>query len=227
MAELTLFDLVANRTMSPAMAATLATTAFERRSFVGVAVPRLAGKTTVMRATLAFRPDGVPLHHVTTVAAPEFDAPRHPAGRRGYLVVGEISEATWIPGYLWGEPVRRVFAAVHDEGFALATALHAGSISETFAIIGGANAVPDEHASCVDLVYVIRSLGPDWQAPIRRVVAEVHEVDAVSGGRPIARLLHRWDETTDTFEDVEPRRLIDPTGQAWQRHYRRFLAAAP
>ncbi|GAB4336516.1 MAG: hypothetical protein Kow0010_24410 [Dehalococcoidia bacterium] len=227
MANPTLFDLVANRTMSPGMAATLATAAAERRSFVGVAIPRLAGKTTVMEATLAFRPDGMPVHRLSAEAGPGLGIPADPRGEPGYLLMGEISEADWIPGYLWGEPVRRVFAAVHGQGFALATALHAGGIGETFEIICGANFVPDEHASCIDLVYYIRSLGPDWRAPTRRVLAELHEVEAVSGGRPVARLVHRWDEASDTFEDVDSRRLIDPSGETWQRHFAAFSARAP
>lgn len=223
MAELTLFDLVANRTMSPDIAATLATAAAERRSFVGVAIPRLAGKTTVMQATLAFRPPGTPVHRVSDEFGPGLGIPDR---GDGYLVMGEISEAAWIPGYLWGGHVRRVFAAVRERGFSLATALHAGSLRETFDIICGANEVPDDHASTIDLVYYIRSLGPDWRAPVRRVLAEVHEVHSVTGGRPDGRLLHRWDERADRFEDVEPRGLIDPGGERWREFFEAFSSHA-
>ena len=61
MAELDLVELVRNRTMSPEIAATLWATAEQRRSFLVVAIPRLAGKTTVTQAMLQRVPAGTPL----------------------------------------------------------------------------------------------------------------------------------------------------------------------
>jgi len=46
----TILDLIANGTMSAEMAATLWATVDEGRSFVVVAIPRLAGKSTVANA---------------------------------------------------------------------------------------------------------------------------------------------------------------------------------
>lgn len=56
MASLTIVGLVANRTLSPEMAATLAAAAEERRSLLFVAIPRMAGKSTLMRAVLRYAP---------------------------------------------------------------------------------------------------------------------------------------------------------------------------
>jgi type IV secretory pathway ATPase VirB11/archaellum biosynthesis ATPase len=197
---ITLADLVANRTMSPAIAATLATAAAEKRSILVAAIPRLAGKTTTLMAALAHAPPGTPLHPLSRDAGPHFGMPPEPDG--GYLFMAEIS-GVGFPEYLWGAEVRTVFERVARGGLSLATSLHAGSLAEAFEVIGRENSVPDQHASLIDLFVYIRSLG-HWERPDRRVVAEVSEVDRVSGGLPEGRLLHRWDEATDRFEDIEP-----------------------
>ena len=68
MSELTLVDLVRNGTMNAEIAATLASIAAERRSFMVVAVPRFAGKTTVTDAMLHCLPADVPVHRLSSVA---------------------------------------------------------------------------------------------------------------------------------------------------------------
>ena len=207
MAEPSLEDLVANRTMSPEMAATLATAASKRRSLLFFAIPRLAGKTTTMLATLDHAPEGTPIHELTTEAGPGLGIPEPPDG--GYLVMHEIAQ-TAFPSYLWGEPVRRVFESLRGGGFSLATVLHAGGVDEAFAIIIDENEVPVADAALLDYVVHIRSLGPDWREPTRRVVAELHEVTGVRDGRVAVELLHRWDEADDRFEVVgEPSRQAD------------------
>lgn len=219
MPDLTLDDLVRNGTMSPEIAATLATTGAERRSFVCVAIPRLAGKSTVMRAILAEAPAGTAMHQLSTAAGGDLGIPR--AGDEGYLLVSEISPAGFEE-YLWGPPVRHVFGAL-ERGFSLATALHATGVDEAFAVICGRNRVPDEQAARIDLVVYIEVFGRSWQRPDARRVAEVHEIEGVERGVPIARLLHRRNED-DTFEVVEPPRLLD-TGRAHAARLARFRAA--
>lgn len=195
MTELSLKELVANRTMSAQMAATLAETVRKGRSFVVTAIPRLAGKTTVMQAMLGERPDGVPAR-VTDGSVLQLRAFGN-SPERGYLVIPEISDAP-VPGYLWGSPVRRVFAAL-EKGFALATALHSDGVEQAFDILCNQNAVPDEDAERIALVVYIRSLGTDWRAPTRRVVASIDEVLSVRSGRPRVLRRYEWDEATDTF----------------------------
>ncbi len=194
---LTLDDLVANRTMSPEIAATLRKAARERRSFLVMAVPRLAGKSTVMRAMLAHAPRAAPIKVLGT-DGDDLEA-LLAQSRGGYLVIPEISRGAWAPGYVWGPPVRQAFRALSD-GVALATALHAPDVEEAFAIICGGNRVPREHAASLKLVVYLRSLGRDWSAPERRVVDSVHEIIGVRQGRPQTRLLHRWNQRTDRFE---------------------------
>jgi hypothetical protein len=216
--ELTLADLVRNRTMSPEMAATLATAAEERRSLLSVAIPRMAGKSTVTRAALPYAPPGTPMHQLSEADGPGLGIPAAPDG--GYLLMSEISQAP-MAAYLWGEPVRTVFRALAGGGFSLATALHAGGLEEAFAVITAENGVPDEHAAYLDLMLYIRSLG-DWRSPSRRAVAAIYEIENVVRGKPQARLLHRWDEAHDRFELVEQPRRIGGAGDALECHTRHF-----
>jgi Flp pilus assembly CpaF family ATPase len=200
----TLDDLVANRTMSKDIAATLRATAKGRHSYLVVAIPRFAGKTTVMRAMLAHAPKGTP---VQTVEDDGTDVQRLlAASKGGYIVVPEIARMMQH-GYIWGAPVRTVFAAVGD-GISLATALHAPSMEEAIGLITGDNRVPDKDAEKLELVVYIRSLGADVQHPDRRVIATVHEIESVRAGKPKATLLHRWNEKTDQFETLaQPKRV--------------------
>src|SRR2546422_7326924 len=107
MAGLTLADLVANGTMSSDIAATLRATASGRHSFVVCAIPRLAGKSTVMGAMLAHAPKGAA---VKTVGDDGVDIEAlAAASKNGYLVIPEISEYPVTPGYIWAAPVRPAF----------------------------------------------------------------------------------------------------------------------
>jgi type IV secretory pathway ATPase VirB11/archaellum biosynthesis ATPase len=219
MSPLTLADLVQNRTMSPDMAATLAVAAEERRSILFVAIPRLAGKTTVMRAALQFVPEGTALHPLSRAFGRGLGIPD--TGDEGYLLFPEISPAGF-EDYLWGADVRAVFAAL-PLGFSLVTALHAGSVEEAFEVITRQNGVPNELAARLDVVVYIRSIGP-WHCPARRVVAEIHEVHGVRQGRPEARLLHRWSEAEDRFDVVEQPQLIGAHSATLDGHRARFRA---
>jgi hypothetical protein len=194
MPELTLDDLSANGTMSRGMAATLASIAKARRSYLVIALPRMAGKSTVGRAILAVaRADGATTRELgedgTDVNALAREA------RGGYLYVPEVSRFPVTAGYVWGAPVRAAFAAIKD-GTGLSTALHADSPSDALDILAQNRVAPDDLAR-LDAIVHIRSLGEDWQNPTRRVIAGVFEL---RGGRPVP--LHIWDETRDRFEEV-------------------------
>ncbi len=205
MAELTLADLTANGTMSKDVAATLRATARGRKSFLVVAIPRLAGKSTVMAAMLAERPKSAPQRTVGDDGL-DIDA-LAAASVGGYLVIPEISEYPVTAGYIWGAPVRRVFRRV-GSGVALAAALHAPGADQALEVVCHGNGVPDEQAAQIAIVVYIRSLGRDWRQPTARRIATVHEVVAVRDGHAEARLLHRWDERSDRFETVAmPRRI--------------------
>lgn len=205
MADLDLVALVRNGTMSPEIAATLSVAMRERRSFLVFAVPRLAGKSTVMHAMLAEAPAGTPVRVATGTAEEVHELQRGSGG--GYLVIPEISQAP-VPSYIWGEPVRRVFGLL-GRGHSLAAALHAPAVEEAFEIVCGQNGVSDGEASRIELAVSLRSLG-DWQAPTRRVVDALHEVHGVTRGKPAVRTLYRWDESADRFMTVIGPVRIDP-----------------
>lgn len=199
MAGLSLAELVRNGTMSPEMAATLRRAAQKRASYLVIALPRLAGKSTVGKAMLdVARADGAAIRELgedgTDVAALAREA------RGGYLYVPEVSRYPVTAGYVWGPPVRAAFAEIAN-GTSLSTALHADSAEDALVILRRNRIAPDDLARLLLIVH-IRSLGEDWQQPTRRVVADVHEY----GGE--LRLLHRWDEARDRFDAVaEPQRF--------------------
>jgi hypothetical protein len=189
-----LADQVANGTMTEDIAALLRETARAHKSFLVMAVPRLAGKTTTMRAMLAEQSAPV----LTLGYDGEEVDPLVERAKGGYLVVPEIARGKWSAGYVWGEPVRRAFNGI-TQGTALATALHAPDPDEAFAIICNGCGVPDAHAARISLVVYLRSLG-EWEHPTRRVVSTVHEIRGVKNGKPDAKLLFRWNEKVDQFE---------------------------
>ena len=199
----TILDLIRNGTMSAEMAATLWAGMDERWSYVVVAIPRLAGKTTVGNALLELLPPDVPVHRLSGDEAEM--ARLKEAATGGYLVVGEFSQAP-VSTYIWGAPVRRVFDAM-NAGYSLATALHAPSLEETFDAICQGNGVADEHASRIKLMLYLRRFGDGPDMYWRRL-DQVHEIDRVESGRPVGRLLHRWVEDEDRFEAVEASRLL-------------------
>ena len=200
MPGLSLDDLVANRTMSAPMAATLKRAATERRSFLVIALPRMAGKSTVGKAMLdVARGAGAPIRELgedgTDVAA------LAEAARGGYLYVPEVSRYPVTEGYVWGPPVRAAFAQI-ARGTSLSTALHADSAEEALKILRSNRIAPEDLAR-LELLVHIRSLGDDWQNPTRRVIAGVYEL---TDGGP--RLLHHWDHLRDRFEeDAKPIRF--------------------
>lgn len=192
MAGPTFDDLIANRTLTPQIAAGLIAAARAKRSFLVFAQPRLAGKTTLQELMLAHAPAGTPVRTVG-IDGDDVEALAREA-QGGYLVIPEIAREAARPGYIWGEPVRAAFAA---RGCSLAVVLHADSADEAVAIIRE-NAVPDADLGRLELLIHLRSLG-NWEEPTRRVVAHIHE------GVGTRHLLHRWDEATDRFEVGPPR----------------------
>ena len=200
-----LAELVRNGTMSAEIAATLAGVVEERRSFLVFAVPRLAGKSTVMQAMLARAPADMPVRPVT--GEPAEITRLHGGDGAGYLVIPEISRYAAMPGYIWDAPVRRVFTVAADRGYALAAALHAPTVEEAFAAVCSGCRVPDDHAAKIQLAVYLRSIG-EWHAPSRRVVEAVHEIHGVSGGKPRTRVLHLWDEARDRFVTANEPKIV-------------------
>jgi flagellar protein FlaI len=198
MPEITIVDLVRNGTLNAEMAAVLWAAVDERQSFLTVAVPRFAGKTTTSNAILAMRPPDMPAYLVAGEPEVMDRLTRERLG--GYLVVAEFAPAP-VPGYIWGAPVRRVFEAVHTGGYALQTALHAPGVDEAIVEVTHGNGVSDEQASIFKLVIYIErfgtSLGNYW-----RRITDLYEVREVRGGHPVGQSLFQWRADGDRFEKL-------------------------
>jgi type IV secretory pathway ATPase VirB11/archaellum biosynthesis ATPase len=193
--ELGLDDLVANRTMSREIAHTLRQIGRDRRSFIVLAVPRLAGKSTVLKAILAERPPSSPVMTLAEDGQDIDQLVKKSAG--GFLIIPEITQSAAMPGYVWGADVRRIFKEA-KEGVSLAATLHAEGPEDAFAQICLGCGVPDADASKIAFAVHLRSIGR-WEEPTRRVVQSVNAIDRVRGGKPQLKLLHRWDEEHDRF----------------------------
>jgi len=181
--------------MSHGIAETLRQIGHETRSFIVLAVPRLAGKSTVLRAILAERPRSTPVMTLAEDGHDIDDLLKKGAG--GYLVIPEITQSGAMPGYIWGADVRRIFKSAKD-GVSLAATLHADGPEDAFAQICAGCGVSDADASKIEFAVHLRSIGR-WEEPTRRVVQSVHAIDGVRDGKPQLRLLHRWDEGRDEF----------------------------
>ena len=191
--RLSIADLVANGTLDANVAGTLWAAVAENLSFLTVAVPRNAGKTTVASAMLALRKPETPLHFAYG-EADELERLRlQKAG--GYVVVGEFSP--WrMPSYIWGDSVRRVFETLRH-GYSLQTSLHAPGVEPAIRVITEENGINDADASHLKLVVYVEVA----RSGVRRI-SEVFEVDEVIGGRPIGRPLFRWDRERDQFDNL-------------------------
>ena len=118
-------------------------------------------------------------------------------------MVPEFSQGP-VPGYIWGEPVRRVFDAM-TVGYSLVTSMHAPGLDETFHDICDGNGVTDDEASRINLMLYILRFGEDDDTFWRRV-SEIHEIDRVRDGKPEGRQLFSWVEPDDRFASSRRRR---------------------
>jgi flagellar protein FlaI len=198
MEVVTIIDLIRNGTINAQMAAILWIAVDKGLSFVAVAIPRFAGKTTTTNAILSLLPSKIQIHHLSGQETEMDELKKTAIG--GYLVVGEFSQGG-PSHYIWGAPVRRIFDTM-TVGYSLTAALHAPGLKETFDIICQENEVSDQAASRIDMMLYIRRFGNDLDTFTRRLV-EIHEVDYVQNGEPHGRLLYKWSEETDQFDEMD------------------------
>lgn len=183
---ITLTDMVANGSVSPAGAEVLRGIGASGRSFLVYAGPRNAGKSTLVEAILAEVPANV--RRQQFYGTPEETATLSAAAPEGYLQVGEIGHRG-RPGYLAGEEAARLFELV-SAGYALASSLHADSVAEVHDVLRANGATPAALAAIPYLIKV-RALGDPEDPATRRVVEHVHRI----GAEPT--LLYRWGAAAD------------------------------
>lgn len=214
MAYITIADLVRNGTMDARMAAVLWAAVDKQMSFLTVAVPRFAGKTTTSNAVLAMRPPEVPAFLVAGESQVMEQLKQEKRG--GYLIVAEFAQAP-VPGYIWGPSVRRVFDCVYEGGYSLQTALHAPGVEDAILEVTQGNQVPDHHASVFKLVMYIERFGNHETGYWRRVT-DLFEVFEVKNGRPVGQSLFRWNADDDQFkETAQPEQFARDRDELAQR----------
>jgi len=155
---LSLVDLVKAGTISLELASEMVLIVSRGGSFLTAAGPGGVGKTTLMGALLAFLP---PDMEIVTVEGPatlkglarssaKRAAYRRPGSRR-CLLVHEIGSGSYF-GYLWGPAVADYFS-FHEEGFTLASNLHATSYEQIRERLTGPTlGVADKHFGGVDII---------------------------------------------------------------------------
>lgn len=190
--------------------------------------PRLAGKTTLLEALLAFLPPTAAVHHLAGFEE-EFgwlpDAARlgwrrereaglgdarHDAAPQpilspasGYLVADELSPH--LPWYTWGEQARLAVRSL-SLGYGLGATIHADSLQELLDALRGPDVrLTDDELSHLGVVLVLRAMRAGTGDVVRRVVA-AHYVRPTSrdAGGHVQRLspavLATWDARSEAFE---------------------------
>ena len=212
--EITIAEMVRNGTMSADMAGLLWAAVDEQVSFMTVAVPQNAGKSTTAEAVLSLRRPDVA---VTVVGDdPELIEQLKRERRGGYLSVSEFNPRM-RRGYIWEEPARRVFDTL-PAGYALQASLHAPSAVDGMREITQGIGVSDERAAALQLVLYIEMLGDSHEPGVRRRLADLYEVQGVERGEPIGKTLFRWVPEGDRFEQVaEPAAFGHDRGDVQRR----------
>jgi hypothetical protein len=230
--------LIGDGTLDAGLAALLWLSVGARLPVVVAAGPRGTGKSTILDAVLAFLPPAVSWRVLAGYAedfewlpeAPTLGWRSHGFGGIGpaqatvaaslsgsdetaarvapestYLLVPEFSDH--LPFYTWGEPARIAVRAL-SRGYGLGGTIHAESLEEVFAELGGPRVgLTDDELSHLGIVLILRAFrGRAGEEPFRRIVAAhyVRPVARDSGGH-VQRLgpavLATWDGEADRFED--------------------------
>lgn len=202
--EVTIADLVKNKTLSAEVAGLLWAAVDEQISFLTSALYRNAGKSTLAKALLSLRPQNVPLHYISDnpeITEKLLGVEKH----GGYLVVEEFSPVD-VPGYLWGNEAKHVFKMLRN-GYSLQASLHAESAEDAILQLTKEVGITDEEASQVQLIVFIEMFGTTASDAKRRV-SEVYEVHRIEGGKPLGHLIYKWNRENDLLEMVEESHLF-------------------
>ena len=212
---LSIVDLIQAGTISIEMAACGMRAMAEGASLLTGARPGGAGKTTLMASLLHLLPPDVRIVTVddSRVIA---DGLARPADEPLCYLAHEIGSGHWY-GYIWGRDVPQ-FLALASGPRRIASCLHADTLDELTDILCspplGVEAEVLGRVGAILFMHVGRSL-----RGLRRRVATFHEAD----GCGAHRLLYRWDEASDSFEQASGPR--DPADLARYTAFIESLAA--
>jgi len=123
---LSVFDLLAAKTLDLDLAAYLMARISRGASFMVGSVPGGAGKTTVMCALLNFVPADVPL--IAATPQEVYKASKAATSSRACYICHEIGSGSYF-AYLWSDSLR-AYCSLPENGHMLATNLHADDLEE-------------------------------------------------------------------------------------------------
>ncbi len=178
---LSIFDLLAAKTLGLDLAAYLMARISKGSSFMVGAAPGGAGKTTVMCALLNFVPAEVSLVAATPEAV--YAAADGRALQRACYICHEIGSGAYF-AYLWSDALR-TYCGLSERGHILATNLHADDLEEAEDQVCGDNGVQVEHFNKFELLIFLRAEGGYFNA--HRWIEEVYSTDGSSGHELIFR----------------------------------------
>ena len=149
---LSVFDLLAAKTLDLDLAAYLMARISKGSSFMAGSVPGGAGKTTVMCALLNFVPIDLPIVAATEHAV--YEASNGKPKQRSCYVCHEIGSGNYF-AYLWADALR-AYCGLFEHGHILATNLHADNPEQAKNQICNTNNVPAEHFNKFELLIFLR-----------------------------------------------------------------------
>lgn len=173
---LSVFDLLAAKTLDLDLAAYLMARISKGASFMVGSVPGGAGKTTVMCALLNFVPLNIPLIAATDQAVYQAANTRDLPARSCYIC-HEIGSGHYF-AYLWADALR-AYCGLFEHGHILATNLHADNPGQAREQICDTNGVRSEHFNKFELLIFLRIENGYLKA--NRRIEEVYSSDGSSG----------------------------------------------
>jgi hypothetical protein len=149
---LSVFDLLAAKTLDLDLAAYLMARISKGASFMAGSVPGGAGKTTVMCALLNFVPVDVPLIAATPEAVHQ--AVNGKSKQSACYICHEIGSGHYF-AYLWADELR-AYCGLSERGHILATNLHADNPQQAKNQVCNTNGVPGKHFKKFELLIFLR-----------------------------------------------------------------------
>jgi hypothetical protein len=200
-------EIIKAGSMSPRLAAAFWVAMERGASLIVAADPPTAGKTTTLTALLPFTLPNTAAYFTRGIGE-AFGLPPPSTTHPTYMLINEMSDH--LPVYTWGSYARRAFELL-DQGYSLATTMHANSPTDVLAILEEDLAIPRRLIS--HLTFIV-SLHLGYRGSMVRRVAKLTFLrpDVVRGFAPVT--LARWNPEADTFS-------IFPSAEA-RREYARW-----
>lgn len=171
---LSVFDLLAAKTLDLDLAAYLMARISRGASFMVGSVPGGAGKTTVMCALLNFVPMDIPL--IAATPQEVYKLSKAATSPRACYICHEIGSGSYF-AYLWSDALR-AYCRLSENGNMLATNLHADDLEEARDQVCGDNDVRQEYFNRFELLIFLRIEGA-YPKTYRRI-EKVYSSDGLS-----------------------------------------------